>query len=71
MGATVDEYDDGFRVQASDLKGAGTDSHGDHRIAMAFGVAALIANGETTIHGAECAAVSFPRFFETLGEVSQ
>jgi 3-phosphoshikimate 1-carboxyvinyltransferase len=71
MGATVDEYDDGFRVHPSDLKGAEIDSHGDHRIAMAFGVAALLADGETTINGAECAAVSFPRFFETLREVSQ
>jgi 3-phosphoshikimate 1-carboxyvinyltransferase len=71
MGATVDEYDDGFRVHRSDLKGSEIDSHGDHRIAMAFGVAALLADGETTINEAECAAVSFPRFFETLREVSQ
>ena len=71
MGATVDEYDDGFRVHRSDLTGSEVDSHGDHRIAMAFGIAALLADGKTTIHDAECAAVSFPRFFETLREVSQ
>jgi 3-phosphoshikimate 1-carboxyvinyltransferase len=71
MGAAVDEFDDGFRVHRSDLKGAEVDSHGDHRIAMAFGIAALLADGETTINNAECAAVSFPRFFETLREVSQ
>jgi 3-phosphoshikimate 1-carboxyvinyltransferase len=71
MGASVDEYEDGFLVRRSDLKGAEIDSHGDHRIAMAFAVAALLAEGETTIHDAECAAVSFPRFFETLHEVAQ
>jgi 3-phosphoshikimate 1-carboxyvinyltransferase len=38
---------------------------------MAFGIAALLADGETTINNAECAAVSFPGFFETLHEVSQ
>jgi len=71
MGAQVDEFDDGFRVHRSDLTGAEIDSHGDHRIAMAFGIAALLADGETTINNAECAAVSFPGFFETLHEVSQ
>jgi len=71
MGALVDEFDDGFRVHRSDLTGAEIDSHGDHRIAMAFGIAALLADGETTINNAECAAVSFPDFFETLREVSQ
>jgi 3-phosphoshikimate 1-carboxyvinyltransferase len=71
MGATVEEYDDGFRVHHSKLNGAEVDSHGDHRIAMAFGVAALLADGETTIRDAECAAVSFPGFFEILREVAQ
>ena len=71
MGATVDEYDDGFHVHASRLRGAEIDSHGDHRIAMAFGVAGLLADGETAIKDAECAAVSFPGFFEILREVSQ
>ncbi len=71
MGAAVEEYDDGFRVQRSVLTAAEVDSHGDHRIAMAFGIAALLAKGETTIHDAECAAVSFPGFFEALREVSQ
>ena len=71
MGANVEEYDDGFRVHRSDLHGAAVDSHGDHRIAMAFGIAGLLAEGETAIHDAQCAAVSFPNFFETLHEVSQ
>ena len=49
------------------MKGAAIDSFGDHRIAMAFAVAGLFADGETIIEGAECAAVSFPGFFEVLG----
>lgn len=69
MGAEVEEFDDGLRVGKSELNGAVIDSFGDHRIAMAFAVAGLFAKGETEIVGAECAAVSFPDFFETLQEV--
>jgi 3-phosphoshikimate 1-carboxyvinyltransferase len=42
-------------------------SSGDHRIAMAFAVAALIADGESVIEGADAASVSFPEFWDTLG----
>lgn len=66
MGAFVEEFRDGFKVEKSFLKGATIDSFGDHRIAMAFAVAGLFADGETIIEGAECAAVSFPGFFEIL-----
>jgi 3-phosphoshikimate 1-carboxyvinyltransferase len=67
MDAEVDETDDGLRVFGpTKLHGAVVDSFGDHRIAMAFSVAALIAGGETEIRGAEAAAVSFPEFFELL-----
>ena len=69
MGATVEEFDDGLRVARSDLKGAVIDSFGDHRIAMAFAVAGLFADGETEILNAECAAVSFPAFFDELERV--
>lgn len=69
MGADVDEFEDGFRIRRSRLKGAVIDSFGDHRIAMAFAVAGLFAEGETEILGAECAGVSFPEFFETLASV--
>jgi 3-phosphoshikimate 1-carboxyvinyltransferase len=69
MNAEVEEFADGFRVEKSKLKGATVDSFGDHRIAMAFAVAALFANGETEILGAECAGVSFPEFFQTLFKV--
>ena len=69
MNADVEEFADGFRVEKSELKGATVDSFGDHRIAMAFGVAALFADGETEIVGAECAGISFPEFFQTLFKV--
>jgi 3-phosphoshikimate 1-carboxyvinyltransferase len=71
MKAGVEEFDDGFRVDRSQLFGAEIDSFGDHRIAMAFAIAGLLANGETRIVNAECADISFPRFFETLDSVVQ
>jgi len=72
MGAAVEEFDDGLRVHGpTKLHGAFIDSHGDHRIAMAFSVAAMIAEGETEIDGAECVAVSFPEFFTLLESVAQ
>ena len=67
MGADVEELADGLSVSGpTKLRGASVDSYGDHRIAMAFSVAALIAGGETEIRGAESAAVSFPEFFDLL-----
>lgn len=69
MGAVVDEFTDGFRVECSELKGATIDSFGDHRISMAFAVAGLFAEGRTEILGAECADVSFPGFYNALAAV--
>ena len=69
MGAQVEEFPDGMRVagkSAGKLRGAKIDPQGDHRIAMALAVAALGAEGDTTILDADCAAVSFPDFFATL-----
>jgi 3-phosphoshikimate 1-carboxyvinyltransferase len=67
MGAEVEEFDDGLRVPGGQkLHGASLDSFGDHRIAMAFAVAALRAEGETEIKGADAAVISFPEFFEIL-----
>ncbi len=69
MGAQVEELPDGLRVagrSAGRLHGAEIEPHGDHRMAMAFAVAALGAEGETTIRDAECAGVSYPQFFSTL-----
>jgi 3-phosphoshikimate 1-carboxyvinyltransferase len=70
MNADVEEFKDGFRVRRSRLSGARVDSYGDHRIAMAFSIAGLLAEGETEIDGAECAAVSFPGFFDQLQNVA-
>ncbi len=66
MGADVTEYADGFHIKPSQLIGARLESYGDHRIAMAFAIAGLLADGETEIAGAECSEVSFPGFFQTL-----
>lgn len=72
MGADVEEFEDGLFVSGpTELRGARLDSHGDHRIAMAFTVAALIAKGETQIEGSECAAISFPEFFPLLESITQ
>ena len=74
MGAHVRELEDGLvigrRDQPSKLHGATIDSHGDHRIAMAFAIAALAAEGETTITGAEWVDISFPGFWSTLRELT-
>ncbi len=73
MGAEVEEFDDGLRVRGpARLGGARLRSFGDHRIAMAFAVAALAAEGETFIEGAEeCVAVSFPEFFPLLESLAE
>jgi 3-phosphoshikimate 1-carboxyvinyltransferase len=72
MGAQVTEFDDGLDVPGGQsLHGASIHSGGDHRIAMAFAVAALRAQGETLIHGAESAAISFPEFFDLLDLVAE
>jgi len=72
MGAEVAEFDDGLDVPGGQLlHGAEIDSGGDHRIAMAFSVAALRARGETLIQGAESAAISFPEFFDMLETIAQ
>ena len=71
MGAEVMEFDDGLDVPGGQtLHGATIDSGGDHRIAMAFSVAALRAEGDTLIQGAESAAISFPEFFDLLDHVA-
>ena len=70
MGAQVEEFADGLRVAGrGELHGAQIDPHGDHRIAMAFTVAGLLAQGETEITDSACVAVSFPEFFELLDAV--
>ena len=72
MGAEVAEFEDGVDVPGGQtLHGATIDSGGDHRIAMAFSVAALRAEGDTLIQGAESAAISFPEFFDLLDQVAE
>ncbi|HWW75684.1 MAG TPA: hypothetical protein VNZ44_09825, partial [Pyrinomonadaceae bacterium] len=73
MGAEVEEFEDGLRVGGPvRLRGARVQSFGDHRIAMAFAVAALTAEGETEIEGAEeCVPVSFPEFFPLLESLTE
>lgn len=71
MGASVEESEDGLRIPGQQqLRGAEVQSHGDHRIAMAFAVAALRAKGETRIHGADCARISFPEYFHLLQQLT-
>ena len=72
MGAEVEEFEDGLDVPGGQsLHGAAIDSGGDHRIAMAFSIAALRASGETLIQGAESASISFPEFFDLLERVAE
>ena len=70
LGANVDEYPDGFDVhEGGALTGGTVDASSDHRMAMAFAIAALGATGPTTILGHDVVDVSYPGFFETLGEL--
>jgi 3-phosphoshikimate 1-carboxyvinyltransferase len=72
MGAAVEEFEDGLFVPGGQmLHGAEIDPAHDHRIAMAFAIAALRAEGETVIHNAECAAISFPEFYDLLDKVAE
>lgn len=66
LGAAVTEYPDGFRIESRPLRGASVDAAGDHRLAMAFAVAACGASSPTTIDGAGAVDVSYPGFFEEL-----
>ena len=67
MGAQVEEREDGLKIPGGQsLHGAELQSFGDHRIAMAFSIAALRAQGETLIHGSQCAAISYPEFFSVM-----
>jgi 3-phosphoshikimate 1-carboxyvinyltransferase len=71
LGADAEEYPDGLFVPGNQrLRGGIIDSFGDHRIAMAFAVGALFADGPVTIERPQCAAISFPGFFELLNKVT-
>lgn len=67
MGARIDATDDGMVIEGpTPLRGAAIDATGDHRIAMAFAVAGLIAEGETQILAADSIQTSYPSFFDDL-----
>ncbi len=71
MGAVVEEHEDSLVVygEDSDLTGATVDGRADHRIIMSLAVAGLVADGETTVTGAEHVDVSFPGFFDVLADL--
>jgi 3-phosphoshikimate 1-carboxyvinyltransferase len=72
MGAVVEERPDGISVHGpSTLRGATVSPNGDHRIAMALSIAALVASGPTTIEDADCVAVSYPDFYNQLHTISR
>jgi 3-phosphoshikimate 1-carboxyvinyltransferase len=72
MGVTVQVTPDGFHIPGGQtFQAAELESFGDHRIAMAFSIAALAASGECEIRDAEAASVSYPEFFDTLRAITQ
>lgn len=71
LGADVVEHPDGFAIRPGALTGGAANAAGDHRMAMAFAVAALGASGPTTITGHEAVGVSYPGFFEALAAIRE
>lgn len=72
LGADVEEFSDGFHLRGSrKLKGGRPDAAGDHRLAMAFAIAALGAEGPSVIDGADSVAISYPEFFATLEKLCE
>jgi 3-phosphoshikimate 1-carboxyvinyltransferase len=70
MGVHLEEFEDGMTIHGGqELKGATIDSHGDHRIAMAFAIAGLFAKGETVIRGTDCINTSYPGFSHHLDAI--
>jgi 3-phosphoshikimate 1-carboxyvinyltransferase len=72
MGARVEEREDGLKIPGGQtLRGAQVDSFGDHRIAMAFAIAALRAQGDTLVQGSDAAVISYPSFYDALESIAQ
>jgi 3-phosphoshikimate 1-carboxyvinyltransferase len=70
MGATIATNGDDIVIDGpSRLRGADLDARDDHRLAMTFAIAGLVATGNTTIRGAASAAISDPRFFDELERI--
>ncbi len=72
LGANIEALDDGMVIRGTGgLNGAACQSHGDHRLAMAMAVCGLLADGETAVHGAADASVSYPGFWDDLDALAQ
>jgi len=72
LGADIEELPDGMIIHGGKrLEGGDCSSHHDHRLAMALGIAALMAQGETVIHNAEAVAISYPSFWQDLGRLAR
>jgi 3-phosphoshikimate 1-carboxyvinyltransferase len=72
LGAQLREFPDGLEITGNQmLQGAEVETYDDHRIAMSLAIAALVAEGKTTIRGAECAKISYPDFIPTLHRLTQ
>ena len=71
LGARTEEWADGFSVEGGSLAGGTADAAGDHRLAMAFALAALSAKGPSSIVGADAVRVSYPGFFDTLAALTR
>ena len=72
LGADIEELPDGMIIHGGrKLEGGDCSSHQDHRLAMALGIAGLVAEGETVIHDAEVVAVSYPSFWRDLERFTQ
>jgi 3-phosphoshikimate 1-carboxyvinyltransferase len=71
MGVELEEFEDGLSISGgNNLKGADTESYGDHRIAMSMAIAGLLADGTTGIKGVSSVNISFPGFFEIIGRLT-
>jgi 3-phosphoshikimate 1-carboxyvinyltransferase len=71
LGVAVEVTEDSMTIPGGQkFRPAALDSFGDHRIAMAFAIAALAAGGESSMENAEAASVSFPEFYSVLGEIT-
>jgi len=71
LGGEIEEFEDGFAIEGPQrLRGATIESAGDHRIAMAFTIAGLVAEGSTEISDANCVAVSFPEFYDLVAAIT-
>ena len=72
LGADIDELDDGFKVGGSSkLRGVSLKTYDDHRIAMGFAVAELVADGNINLDNPDCISISFPEFFSTLESITK